>query len=717
MKSNEQKMPRMEDILNLPVQDPPCAEFSAAHLNWVKVEGGRQGGDDIALIPYSRVENFVRGESANSECPANFRIESRRKRSEGSVSKPRVDGYLEYTLYWCSYGPEDYRDSEGDIGDDTNNKPASGKGSRPGRRHMMRGCLCHFTVKRLYTRPLLALIIYNQQNHVDKTGVPCHGVLDRDAMGTRAMYAPRISEELRQKVMSMLYVGISLDNIIQHHVGEVERHGGPSSRDDFLTRNDVRNMERAIRQSMFQLHADDVCSVRMWVQRHQKNVFFFQDKSGSDFVLGIQTEWQLHQMLRYGHNSSIASHSSFGLSKLRALTTIKVLGKRPVNWETCRPPSYPLCTLLVFDSYQNAIPVAWIIASSSGGQNIRMWMGSLVERIRSKEPGWRLHAFLMDDPSFEISVIRDIFRCRVLLCLWCIRHAWIRNLIKSCCNFDVQLEMFKHLGRILYCAKNDPCSLDAVLEFTEIFIDQSTFMDYFKGQWLPKIVMWISTMRTLPVANLEIIAAIESYHFRLESKLFNELHAGSWLRVDWLVHSLTSEFHALYWFDLYSEETGCFRNMRECPTNSWYRALHIPDMDVIFDDQELRVVKIISQSNRTLAYTVWNPGSEFSLCDCTWSRLGNLCKHVIKVGILCRNRQLVRPSFAAQIYHQTLLSLLNNPPDDPIVLDHGILHATRMQQDIKGLEDLSNSGLLQPLAPLQAGDNVADNLMNLPNFS
>jgi len=93
------QIPRMEDILNLPVQDPPCSEFSAVNLNWIKVDGGRQGGDNIALVPYSRVDDFVKGESSNAECPASFRIESRRKRSEGSISKPRVDGYLEYTLY------------------------------------------------------------------------------------------------------------------------------------------------------------------------------------------------------------------------------------------------------------------------------------------------------------------------------------------------------------------------------------------------------------------------------------------------------------------------------------------------------------------------------------------------------------------------------------------------------------------------------------------
>lgn len=92
-------MPRTEDILKLQVQDPPCLEFSAAHIKWEKIEGGRQGGADIAVVPFSRVEDFVKGESSNPECPARFRIESRRKRTAGSVSKPRVDGYLEYILY------------------------------------------------------------------------------------------------------------------------------------------------------------------------------------------------------------------------------------------------------------------------------------------------------------------------------------------------------------------------------------------------------------------------------------------------------------------------------------------------------------------------------------------------------------------------------------------------------------------------------------------
>lgn len=212
---------------------------------------------------------------------------------------------------------------------------------------------------------------------------------------------------------------------------------------------------------------------------------------------------------------------------------------------------------------------------------------------------------------------------------------------------------------------------------------------------------WINGIKSLPVAPPEPHAAIESYHLRLKSRLLKEHYANFWPRIDWLIHTLTTEFHSLYWLDQYSLETGYFENLRDnaFSTNAWYHALHMPDVDVILDEQNLRLAKVISQTDRSLAYTVWNPGSEFSLCDCPWSRLGNLCKHVIKVATFCRSRQVARPLFAAQVYKQALLTLLHNPPDDPLVLDHTILHVARLQQDIKTLEDLSNSGLLQPLPP------------------
>lgn len=82
---------------------------------------------------------------------------------------------------------------------------------------------------------------------------------------------------------------------------------------------------------------------------------------------------------------------------------------------------------------------------------------------------------------------REAFQCRVLLCVWHVRRAWIRNLLKNCCNIDVQREIFKHLGWVLYCTRSGPLTVDSLEEFMQVFVDQCAFMDYFKRRWLPRI--------------------------------------------------------------------------------------------------------------------------------------------------------------------------------------------------------------------------------------
>lgn len=91
-------MARWDQILSLPVQSPPSLEFSSAELVWSKVEGWRDNIDRVALIPFARVDDFVRGESANKECPTRFHVEARRRRPAETTYKPKVDGILEYIL-------------------------------------------------------------------------------------------------------------------------------------------------------------------------------------------------------------------------------------------------------------------------------------------------------------------------------------------------------------------------------------------------------------------------------------------------------------------------------------------------------------------------------------------------------------------------------------------------------------------------------------------
>lgn len=192
-----------------------------------------------------------------------------------------------------------------------------------GRPNTKRGCTCHFIVKRLIARPTVALIIYNQDKHVDKSGLPCHGPQDKKAAGTRAMYAPYISEELRLRVHSLLYVGVSVETIMQRHNESVEKQGGPSNRDDLLTHRFVRRQEKKIRQSKYELDADDVVSLSLWVEDHPTCVFFYQDFTESDpFTVGIQSEWQLQQMIRFGNRGLLASDSRFGTYKFKVCSSV-----------------------------------------------------------------------------------------------------------------------------------------------------------------------------------------------------------------------------------------------------------------------------------------------------------------------------------------------------------------------------------------------------------
>eukprot|EP01018_Ginkgo_biloba_P006740 Gb_09802 [translate_table: standard] len=284
----------------------------------------------------------------------------------------------------------------------------------------MRGCMCHFIVKRLYTHSHLALIIYNNCHHVNVNNKLCHGLKDNTTRGTRVMFSPYLSNEIKKWVKSMLYLGVPRDVIFDNHTLTVEAKvaidGKSSHRDDFLTRQDIYNLETQIKASSYKLESKEEDSVRGWIQRHHDQVFFYQDISNNQpFILGIQSTWQLEQMVKFGKNTLIAIYSTFGTNKLK----------------------YPLFTLIVFDTHQNGVPIVWIISSSSSTNDIQNWMEKLQSRIPEVDPMWRPSAFMVDDVFVEINDINDVFGCRVLLCLWHVRRLWLKNLTKKCHDYMV----------------------------------------------------------------------------------------------------------------------------------------------------------------------------------------------------------------------------------------------------------------------------------------
>ncbi|KAH7566081.1 hypothetical protein JRO89_XS08G0081500 [Xanthoceras sorbifolium] len=553
---------RVESIVDIPVQDPPEEDFSSADLTWTKF-GNTEHHDDVALIPYERVDSFIIGECSNVECPTRFHIERGRKRSRGSLKEYKNDEYLEYRLYWCSFGPENYGEGGGVL---PSRKYRLNTRNRAARPQSMRGCTCHFVVKRLYDRPSLALLIYNDRRHVNKSGFICHGPLDRDAIGPGAKKIPYICNEIQQQTMSMIYLGIPEESVLEKHIEGIQRYCGSDAKVNSLASQYVQKLGMIIKRSTHELDLDDQASIRMWVERNKKSIFFYQDSSDTNpFILGIQTEWQLQQMIRFGHRSLIAADSTFGIKRLK----------------------YPLCTLLVFDSRQHALPVAWVITRSFAKPDVAKWMKALLGRARGIESGWKISGFLIDDAAAEIDPIR---------------HDW---------RYFVVLSYFPY--GVTWGGADPFVSLE---ELTQDFVDQSAFIEYFKASWIPKLEMWLSTMRTLPLASQEASGAIETYHVKLKAKLFDDSHLGALQRVDWLVHKLTTELHSSYWLDRYADESDSFQNVKEeyIASTSWHRAQQIPDSAVTLDDKERRFAKVASQKDSSLMHLVSSNDIE---CCCT----------------------------------------------------------------------------------------------------
>ncbi|KAK1318775.1 hypothetical protein QJS10_CPB04g01789 [Acorus calamus] len=659
-----------DSIIDLPVQDPENEEFSSVDLTWTKFGSTDQLVDEVALIPYERVDAFINGECNNIECPTRFHIERGRKREPGSLKECKDDEYLLYRLYWCSFGPENYGEGGSILPSRRYRLNTRNRAARP---QSMRGCTCHFIVKRLYARPSLALLIYNDRRHVNKSGFVCHGPLDRDAIGPGAKKIPYIGNEIQQQTMSLLYLGIPEENVLQTHIEGIQRYCGSNAKVNSLASQYVQKLEMIIKRSTHELDLDDQASIRMWVERNRKSVFFYQDSSETDpFILGIQTEWQLQQMIRFGHQSLLAAHSSFGISKLK----------------------YPLYTLLAFDSRQHPLPVAWIITRTSAKRDVSKWMKALSDRVRAVESSWMVSGFIIDDAAVEVDPIRDVFRCPVLFCLWRIRRSWLRNVVKKCSNIEVQREIFKRLGKIMYSIWDGSDSVVSLEEFIQDFVDQTAFMQYFKESWVPKIDMWLATMKNLPLASQEASGAIEAYHVKLKTKLYDDLHLGSIQRVDWLVHKLTTEIHSSYWLDRYADESGSFQTVKEeyISSTSWHRALQIPDDDVILDDKDHLFAKVVSQEDGDHRHLVWNPGSEFALCSCSWSMQGNLCKHIIKVNMVCQKKHSdYHPSMSFQSFREILLKFWRKVVDDSIALDQSVAWTKQMHDTIQRLVELSNS--------------------------
>ena len=218
--------------------------------------------------------------------------------------------------YYCAFGPEDKRKQE---------NPQNMKRKR--RFVQKRGCQTHFIVKVMYGRPNVALITYNNFSHQDVDGKFCHGK-DDPSGDPRSMVAPRLSNECKSYIESLLIMGVGIDTICEQHYLDPSLANLMKKRDTCLLRKDVMNALIRVRSLRSQKDEDDAKSVSLWHIEENDNFFYYKipkSEGNVPFTIGIQTQWMREMMVKYSHNSIIAMDSTFSTNRYgvsRSMSTI-----------------------------------------------------------------------------------------------------------------------------------------------------------------------------------------------------------------------------------------------------------------------------------------------------------------------------------------------------------------------------------------------------------
>eukprot|EP01018_Ginkgo_biloba_P039421 Gb_32948 [translate_table: standard] len=328
----------------------------------------------------------------NADAPCHFVVKQHRSNDIQENSVYKASAFLEYVIFWCSYGSDDNRARRIEL-------------KQREKTIYKRGCTCHFVMKRLVAKPLVAMIIYNNYKHEDKHGFPYHEVEDESFKG-RVVHAPHLSNKLHKVVEQMYHQGLTVDKVFEKFIEEKRSDQyimhSSSSRDDFLMRKDIINIFNRCSQDTFQLHTKNSISTDLWVKQERQSIFFYQKLVDDQkaFIIGLQTPWMRNMMVEFSHNSLIAMDSTFNTNKY----------------------GYQLYTLMVLYKQQNGLPIAWVISSRDRAPDIKDWLSALIEEGVKECQDWKVNAFMTNDALVEIGVL-SVVGCCILLCLWHVRRA------------------------------------------------------------------------------------------------------------------------------------------------------------------------------------------------------------------------------------------------------------------------------------------------------
>jgi hypothetical protein len=165
-----------------------------------------------------------------------------------------------FCRYECGYGPEDHHEDHNHM------------------RSIKRGCLAHFSIKRLYTWPDVVEIAFYHRTHTQVNGDPIHNACDPWSTSQMLTYAPRMPHKLKEFIWTQLRLGYTVKQIYDKHknIWWAQANAGEwMTWDDFLWLQDIAYLDRKHKKGTWCLHTNLVLSIQSWVCVHLNEVFYF----------------------------------------------------------------------------------------------------------------------------------------------------------------------------------------------------------------------------------------------------------------------------------------------------------------------------------------------------------------------------------------------------------------------------------------------------------
>ena len=133
---------------------------------------------------------------------------------------------------------------------------------------------------------------------------------------------------------------------------------------------------------------------------------------------------------------------------------IKFGHKRAISMDATHStniPGYLLRSLLVFDDWNNDIPVAWVLTSRSSKEDLTMWLEPLRRHIDKDMPTFLPSCFLIDDAGEIRNALKHAWRedeMLVYLCTFHIIKNWKSHLLSKVPDLE-------NLRTLVYTAMHD----------------------------------------------------------------------------------------------------------------------------------------------------------------------------------------------------------------------------------------------------------------------